>query len=325
MKHFLFPILVLGCFSSTALAYRPISDDKLNQLIESFNYTPTVKSIVASQTSCLAQDIEYTTTYPQRETELNIRAKTYVPVEPAEAVPVVFIIPAIGGFNSLDNLMGETLCKNNIAAFVITTNLTGLDSTVLLPVTDHDHTHRRVASALKGGFIIAKTYPEINTAKIGLFGASLGGILGSVAYSVLPEISNAIFIVNGGDVPHILANSDQAPVVNLKKARMQEQGFTTDAEYENYLNENLEIDPLHFVKLINTDTVKFFLSTKDKSVPSVDQLAYYNALGQPKETKFYNLPHAESILSVMGLNSGRQNVLNWYNTRFAASNPRIGN
>ena len=68
-------------------------------------------------------------------------------------------------------------------------------------------------------------------------------------------------MVNGGDVPNILTNSDQGPVVKLKNDRMKEMGFKTSAEYETFLNDNLEIDPLHFTRLINPDTVRFYLST----------------------------------------------------------------
>ena len=323
MKAFLaFAFFFLGLFSS-AYAYRPVTDEKLAEIIKSFDYTPNVRMLRSGTASCSPQDIEYGTTYPQRDSELNVKAKTFIPTTQSGPVPLVFMLPPLGGANQLDLMMGDTLCKNGIAAFLITTNMNGLDSPTLVPVTDHDQTHRRVAAAIKAGIIIARTYPQINTEKLGLFGESLGGILGSVAYSVLPELSAGTFIVNGGNVPHILATSDQSPVIKLKNDRMKEQGFTTVDQYENYLNENLEIDPLHFTKIINPDTVKFFLSKVDKSVPTVDQMAYYNALGQPKETRFYMVSHAETIVAVMAIGSGKQQITDWFKSRFALPNPRL--
>ena len=144
-----------------------------------------------------------------------------------------------------------------------------------------------------------------------------------MAYSVLPEISAATFLVNGADVPHILTNSDQGPVVKLKAERMREQGFTTSEQYEQYLNDNLEIDPLHFVRLIQPDTIKLYLSQKDKSVPSEDQMLYYNGLGKPAETKFYVIGHGETIFAVMGIGNGKQQISEWFLNRFALPNPRI--
>lgn len=322
MRSYLSIFLILG-LALPVFAYRPITEDKLQELIQSFQYTPTVRPIRTSQASCQAQDVEFTTTYPQRDSELTIKAKSFVPVNPAAKVPVIFMLPPLGGASSLDLLIGKTFCNNNLAAFIITTNLTGLNSDTLVPVTDHDHTHRRVAAALKGALIIAGSYPEINTEKAGIFGISLGAILGSVAYSVIPELSAATLFVNGGDVPHILAVSDQTPIVNLKKARMQEQGFTTTEQYEEFLNNNLEIDPLHFAGMINPDTVKMYLSNNDKSVPTVDQINYYNAIGKPKETKFSSLGHMETVLSVLAVGTGKQQIADWFNARFARRNPRL--
>jgi predicted peptidase len=326
-----FASVVILLTSLSVWAYRPISDDKLQEIIESFNYTPNVQITRKAGSSCSGLDLEFTTTYPQRDTALLIKAKLFIPTQTtstetdliAAQFPIVFILPPLGGANRLDMMMGETICKNKMAAMLITTNLTGLDQSTLVPVTDHDHTHRRVASAIKGGLIVARTYPAINTEKVGLFGASLGGILGSVAYSVLPEISAATFLVNGADVPHILTNSDQGPVVKLKAERMREQGFTTSEQYEQFLNDNLEIDPLHFVKLIQPETIKLFLSQKDKSVPTQDQMLYYEALGRPSETKFYMIGHGETIFAVMGIGNGKQQIAEWFLNRFALRNPRL--
>lgn len=323
MKSYLSIFLILG-LTLPAYAYRPITDDKLQELVQSFQYTPTVKQIRASKASCQAQDVEFTTTYPQRDSELTIKAKSFVPVNLAVKVPVIFMLPPLGGASSLDLLIGERFCKNNLAAFIITTNLTGLNSDELVPVTDHDHTHRRVAAALKGAMIVASTYPEINIEKAGLFGISLGGILGSVAYSVIPELSAATLFVNGGDVPHILAVSDQVPIINLKKARMREQGFTAVEQYEAFLNDHLEIDPLHFAKMVNPETVKLYLSNNDKSVPTVNQIDYYNAIGKPKETKFSSLGHMETVLSVLATGTGKQQIADWFHSRFSQRNPRVG-
>ncbi len=315
-----FLILVLLVGSQVAKAYKPISDDRREELRRTFHYTPSVKVIRAVTAGCDGQDLEFNTNYPQRATDLKISGKSYIPV--GRNFPVVFILPPLGGANQLDSAMAKTLCKSNVAAVILTTNLTGLDSPTLVPVTDHDHTHRRVASAIKGGMQALKNMPEINIEKVGLFGASLGGILGSVAYGVMPEISAGTFLVNGGDVPDILAHSDQDVVVKLKRQRMAEKGIKTDEEYEQFLNDHLELDPLHFVKYIDRDSTKLYLSRKDKSVPSVDQLAFYEAIGSPAETSFYSLGHGQTIFAVLGLGNQKDKITDWFIQRFALANPR---
>lgn len=320
MKHWL-AILFLFICTQNLFAYTPISDDRLKELLEEFNYTPKVEIIKLPKADCAPQELEYTTTYPQRETPLNIKAQAFIPS--GGHVPVIFMLPPIGGMNKLDQSMAETFCQQNIAAILITTSLTGLDNPTLVSVSDHDHTHRRIASAIKGGILVVRSYPEINTKKIGLFGVSLGGILGSVAYGVIPEISAATFLVNGGDVPYILAYSDQGSIVKLRTARMAEQNIKTAEEYEAYLRNNLILDPLHFAKLIDSDSTKLFLSKKDTSVPSVKQMEYYHALGSPKETSFYSIGHISTIASVLGVSTNRPKIAQWYLNRFALPNPRM--
>lgn len=308
-------------FAQISQAYTPISDDQLQELLKSFNYKPQVSVQREVTVGCTPQDVEYTTTYPQRDSALKILAKSFIPN--TTNAPVVFILPPLGGANRLDLAMGELFCKSNIAAFLIVTKLTGLDSDVLPPVEDHDHTHRRVVSAIKGGIEILGKMPQINIQKIGLFGTSLGGILGSVAYGVMPEISAGTFLVNGGDVPFIMAYSDQGSIVKVKNLRKQQMGFQNDQEYENYLKEHLKLDPLHFAKLIQPETLKMYLATADTSVPSAKQMEFFRAVGEPKETMFYNMDHIRTIAAVLALGNQKPKIVDWFAARFALENPRL--
>lgn len=311
-------------FSLNLHAYVPIDDNKLQELVESFNYVPNVNIIKRSKVSCEAQEMTYTVTYPQGQGLLTINAKTFIPeVGPAAVkVPMIIILPPMGGANTLDMATAKNFCDNRMAAIIITTNLTGLKSSIV-PVTDHDDTHRRVAAAIKGLMIIGRTYAEIHPEKTGLFGASLGGILGSIAYSVIPEISAVTFLVNGGDVAHILATSRQKEIVNLKVARKKEQGLNNDADYEAYLNANLTLDPMHFAKLIDPETVRLYLSRNDDIVPSADQLLYYRALGSPKDIKFYDTGHVGTIVKVLSLSDEKQKIAEWFLKKFTKINPRL--
>ena len=319
MFKILFSVFILVATQSS-FAYRPISDGRMQELLKEFDYIPDVTVINSIKPTCQLQDIEYTTTYPQLEGKLNIKAKLVVPA--ISGAPLVIILPPLGGANALDVSTAESFCNNKMAALLITSNLTGLDKDELVPVTDHDHTVRRVASAVKAAMIVARTYPQINVNKVGIFGASLGGILGSVAYAVIPEISAGVFIVNGGDVPHILATSDQGPVVTLKNKRKAQVGLSTDEQYEAYLDDNMTMDPLHFAKLIRPEATKLFLSKNDQSVPTKDQMLFYNAIGVPADTSFTNVGHVATIISVLGLGSGKQKSAEFFLKRFALANPR---
>lgn len=324
MNRILVSAVVFSIFLSAQalLAYTPINDDRRKELLEEFNYMPIVNVTSPLKVGCNGQSFEYTTTYPQREAALSIKAKTYIPA--TKNSPVVFMLPSLGGTNQLDQALAESFCKQNIAAILITTSFIGLDSDGLVPVSDHDHSLRRVVSALKGAIVNVRTSDKINVNKIGLFGVSLGGILGSVAYGVMPEISAATFLVNGGDIPFIMAYSDQPRMVKLRQARMAEQNLKTIQEYELFLRDHLVLDPLHFAKTNDADSTKLFLSKSDNSVPSEKQMEYYAAMGTPSETTFYNMAHAATILAVLGPAGGHKaKIVEWFAVRFTQSNPRL--
>lgn len=320
MKNTIVMLAILA-LSPQLLAYIPISDERRSELLMQFQYTPEVQvHKFPQQVGCKAQDVHYDTTYPQRETPYRVQAQAYVPNK--ANVPVVFMLPPLGGSNQLDRAMAMAFCRSNIAAFVILNDFTGLDSNTLMPVSDHDHTPRRVVASVKGGILVAQGFPNINTRKVGLFGASLGGILGSIAYGVMPEVSAATFIVNGGDVPNTLAYSDQQPIIRIKRGRMAAENLKNEAEYEHYLNQHITLDPLHFAPLIVPESIKLYLSRNDKAVPSANQMAFYKAVGSPKETGFYTLDHGFTIFAVLGVGDQKQAITNWFHGRFALPNPR---
>ena len=323
MKRFM-AIAAIGflLFSTqTLFAYVPINYERRNELLQEFKYTPVVNVTSSLKIGCRGEAFEYTTTYPQRETPLSIKAKTYIPT--TKNSPVVFMLPSLGGTNQLDQTLAESFCKQNIAAILITTSFIGSNGDALVPVGDHDHALRRVVSALKGALVASQNLEQINKEKIGLFGISLGGILGSVAYGVMPEISAATFVVNGGDIPFIMAYSDQPTMIKLRQARMQEQNLKTIKEYELYLRDHLTLDPLHFAKTSDAKNTKLFLSKTDNSVPSETQLQYYTSMGSPTETTFYSMAHAATIFAVLGpTSSHKAKIVQWFATRFENPNSR---
>ena len=316
-------LITTGVLSCASLAYTPISESRRAELFAQFRYEPQIQiTQLKKATGCRAQEVQYDTSYPERETPYTVKARLYLPAK--ENIPLVLMLPPIGGSNVLDTDLAQTLCRSGMAALLLLNDFGQIESSQLVPVEDHNHTVRRVVAALKGGILLAQAeIPAVNSERVGLFGASLGGILGSMAYGVLPELSAATFLVNGGDVPHILAFSTERRIARIRRARMAEQGLKTNADYEAYLNRHLIFDPLHFVPFIPPETVKLYLSKSDDLVPTQDQMLLYEALGSPQGTVFYNVNHYLSIFSALGVASERQNIADWFLQRFSLENPRV--
>lgn len=317
-----FSLFFLSLFACIELfAYTPISDTKQKLLLSEFDYTPKVKISQDATSGCTGEDVVFTTTYPQKTSPLKIEARGYIPED--TSVPFVILLPPIGGVNMLDKAMAKTFCNNNIAALIITTNFTGFDGNTLMPIADHDEAFRRAVSAVKGAMVYASSRPEINTAKMGIFGVSLGGILGSLAFSVIKELSAANFIVNGGDIPYILAYSEQKEVKKLREIRMENDNIATAEDYEKILRDNLMFDPMHFALLVLPDTVKQFLSTNDTNVPTIKQNQYHEAIGSPKEVEYLTSGHVGTVINVLFPGGTRQKIADWFGSRFKLDNPRL--
>lgn len=49
--------------------------------------------------------------------------------------------------------------------------------------------------------------PEVDARRLGVFGVSLGALVGSAVYSVEPKLAHAVFLLGGADFPRLVADS----------------------------------------------------------------------------------------------------------------------
>lgn len=311
----------LGVFSLPSFA----TDSEANIIREEFNYIPqTELQTVTDAVRCGAGRFDFTTTLNQTGESYQVRAKIYIPdseLKPGQKRPYLFILPTIKGGAGLagfvDRYTAFSMCFRGFVTVLLENDFTGLASGSPLGITESDLSIRRVVAALKGGIQIAVNQFGADSRKIGLFGASLGGILGVTAYGVMPEITAASFIVAGGDLPHILTYSKQKPIIRLKESTMEKMGLKTNNEYIEYLKTQLRFDPLYFAEFIDRGDIQLLLSLNDKSVPTVDQLKLYNELDQPEDTKFVKRKgHAVTITSALLFGRHKKHMADWFRERF---------
>ena len=177
-----------------------------------FYYTSEYKMLemnrIRRRRTCMIHEFSLETTYPQLGNKtFTVNGQFFLPRNVSTDVPVVLIFPPVGGMNTLDEEMAKTFCDSKIAVFVPTTDMTGLEQEAIPPVEDHNQALYRVVSFTKALAAYAADEAGLNGEKVGLMGASLGGILSSFAMSVVPEVSVGYFIVAGGDLPSVLAHS----------------------------------------------------------------------------------------------------------------------
>jgi hypothetical protein len=319
-------------FSFLSYGREPLNDQQIADIIGQFQYDNNFKEISSdlsggSWDSCWVYKKTIQTIYPTALEPLEIQLTMYIPNRKDlgnKKIPSVIMLPPTGGINFLDKSMGNTFCSNNIAAVILENDFANIvyqaDEKLLDPL-DHEESYYRATAAVKAAMAMTAIDDNINSEKIGLFGVSLGGILGSFVMSTQEQISAAFIVVSGGDVPEILTNSQQDEVSRIRHKRMTEQGFTTKQEYEDFLRKYITIDPLDIARMMIPETLKMVISNNDKNVPTTNQLSLFEAYGKPSAT-YSNSGHVDTVVATMFMGSKRQIIANFFKERFALPNPR---
>lgn len=325
----LFSLVLLTSFS---WARQPLTDQEVSDIIDQFQYDSQYTEISSKKyggawDSCWEYDTLIETQFPEMVEPLEVKMTIYMPNRKdlgSETVPTVIMLPPTGGKNFLDKKMGKSFCSSNMAAVIIENDFANIlyqADEELLPPEDHELSYYRTVSAVKAVMKMAHDDINMNGDKIGLFGVSLGGILGSFVMATQEQISAGYFIVAGGDVPYILAYSQQDEVSRIRRKRMKEQGFTEKSEYEGFLRTHLTMDPMDLAKTMIPETLHMVIAKKDKNVPTANQLSLHQAYGEP-DASFSNSGHVDTVIDTLLFGSKRRRVTNFFKKRFEQDNPR---
>lgn len=333
MDRMFWALLSFLFISQTSFARTPLTEKQLADVIGEFQYQAQYKEIKSDQvqggwySSCWVYEKEIQVVYPQSEQALSVHMMMYIPNRDdleKDQVPAVIMVPPIGGVNLLDKKTAGTLCSNNMAALILTDDFANIESQAkgaLKPIEDHEQAVYRIVGAVKGTIEMINDDVNMDANHVGLFGVSLGGILSAFVMGTQPEISAGYFVVAGGDIPHILATSEQNDVAQIRQKRMDEQGFTSADDYEDYIRDNLHYDPADLGPTMVPETLRMVIAEQDTSVPSDNQVLLHDAFGQPK-ADYFNEGHVTTVISFLFPGSGRRKVSDFFKKRFAEQNPR---
>lgn len=315
---------------STAWGFQPLNDLELAAVIDEFQYENNYEEVESTQTSaghCWVYSKKITVTYPTSSDPLVVNLRQYIPNRNrlgTEQVPAVLMLPPIGGENMLDRRMAETFCANSISAIILTDDFGYIDAQSqgdLRPVEDHQETFYRVGAAVKGTLALISDDEQVNETKVGLFGVSLGGVLGAFMMGTQEAISAGYFVVAGGDIPEILAVSQQSEVSRIRRKRMETEGLHTQEEYEDFLRQHILFDPLDMAKTMLPETIEMVVARRDTSVPTPNQEILHSAYGEPS-AHYHNYGHSQTVIATLFWASRRRDIANFFNRRFATPNPR---
>lgn len=205
--------------------------------------------------------------------------------------PVIMILPVSGGSYELENHFSKYFAKRGFAAVLVHRERVPKKDEfveILDPMLRQTvRNNRRVVDWIE-------TRPELDAGRIGVFGASLGGIKGALLTPLEPRIHTAVLGLLGGDLPYVMAHSNEPGVKRRRKALMEQRHLSVD-ELEAYLRTLITFDPMRLAPYVDHERVLLVLAKYDRTVPYAKGKELREKMGNP-ETVLVPAGHYTALL-----------------------------
>ena len=204
--------LVLGLSSSRALArpQDPIAPSEMQARLAELQQEPWSNrggsGIADWEGDCdehaATIDITDPVTHSKRVVKLLLRRP-----DSATPVPVMLIVPTIDGVTAIEHSMGSQFCDSGVASVVADVNDRAIPD--VMPAWGlEDRVFRSSVLSIRTILDFAETNQHFDKDKMGMIGASLGGISTALISGIESDRLKAIIIaVGAGNIPYALAYS----------------------------------------------------------------------------------------------------------------------
>lgn len=208
--------------------------------------------------------------------------------------PLVLIQPVIRGITPVELGLAKFFASEGYHAFIskIPEDIADLER----PISDFENFLLRATSALRSQLDYLTSRPEVDATKVAAIGSSLGGIRTAILLGVDERPKAAMIYVAGGDLPNVLATTDQEMLREYRNHRVRADGLSSLKEYENKIRAHLEVDPLVLAPYVERDRVRMVISQNDLTVPTSNQYLLWQALGKP-QAQIVDAGHVGSVIT----------------------------
>jgi pimeloyl-ACP methyl ester carboxylesterase len=202
----------------------------------------------------------------------------YYDVGKEHPVPVILVLPPLGGGDEVTDYFAPYFAEHGCAVLVVHRN----------SERDYIADLEKVEIALRQTIItqmlaidLAMTRKEFDHKKIGVFGVSMGGIKGALLAALDKRVSSSVLVLAGGDLPYILAHSQESGIANKRQEIMDRYNITPDV-LEKKLREKIKTDPMLFAKSIDAKRTLMVLAMFDEIIPIEKGEELAEMIGHPE-------------------------------------------
>lgn len=193
--------------------------------------------------------------------------------------PVILVLPIFGGVKyPLENHFASYFARHGLAAVIVHREKFSKDSV----------SAERIDEALKQTVLDNKrvidwmeTQDDLDTTRLGVFGASMGAIKGALLTPLDSRVRTAVLGLAGGDLPYIVTYSTEKGLSRHRAAYLLEHPMSLQ-ELQEKLRKGITCDPNTFAPYLDPRKVFLVLAAFDTVVPVKKGLELRKRMGNPE-------------------------------------------
>ena len=207
-------------------------------------------------------------------------------------VPVVLLLPIIGGDYPLERHFARYFARHGIGSVLVRR-----DKLLRGERFDQiDELLRQATIDARQAIDWIETQREYDASRIGAFGVSMGAIRGALLMPADSRIRAATLGLVGGDLPWILAYTEEPSIAKRRRAYLKKENMTQH-ELEERLRAAITLDPAAVASSVDPRRVFLVLAACDMSVPVRKGWELRRLMGKP-ETLIVPAGHYSSLLFI---------------------------
>lgn len=254
-------------------------------------------------------DLAIVESYTQEELSFNFLF--YKPIR-LSLKSLVVLSPNIDGVTILERRLAHRLAKEGHSVLVPINR----SEEISFDEESASKIERKLRRDLAGTFFaikgLKKEMPPLKTNKMGLVGASLGGIHSAILYGLDHRFQALFMAVAGGDTPSLLKDTQREDLADFRNCLMEVLGIRSLSKYETYLRGFLFLDPNLIINNPKIENVAMVISNNDKTVPTRNQWILWKKIkaeGVHPKTFILDKGHVRGALELI---VKEKFLLNWF-------------